>query len=69
MSIDRKTVAAAALICAGFVLAYYNVLGKLVHDWANDDNYSHGFLIVPLAALLRLGAAGQAGRRSRSSPA
>ena len=52
ISIDRKTVAAAALIGVGFLLAYYNVLGKLLHDWANDDNYSHGFLIVPLALYL-----------------
>jgi exosortase len=28
---------------------YAPVVVKLVHDWANDDNYSHGFLIVPLA--------------------
>jgi exosortase len=25
------------------------VVRKLVHDWSHDDNYSHGFLIVPLA--------------------
>jgi exosortase len=25
------------------------VIRKLVYDWGNDDNYSHGFLIVPLA--------------------
>src|SRR5205814_1738179 len=23
---------------------------KLVYDWSHDENYSHGFLIVPLAA-------------------
>jgi exosortase len=28
---------------------YAHVAAKLVHDWAHDDNYSHGFLIVPLA--------------------
>jgi exosortase len=38
---------AAAVVA--FVLCYWNVLTKLVHDWAHDDNYSHGFLIVPLA--------------------
>jgi exosortase len=38
----------AAAILA-FALCYWNVLTKLVHDWAHDDNYSHGFLIVPLA--------------------
>ena len=32
------------------MLLYRQVFEKLVHDWATDDNYSHGFLIVPLAA-------------------
>jgi exosortase len=29
---------------------YAPVVSKLVHDWSHDENYSHGFLIVPLAA-------------------
>lgn len=33
-----------------FALLYADVLRGLWHDWASDDNYSHGFLIVPLAA-------------------
>jgi len=36
-----------ALPCAWL---YAPVFAKLVHDWAHDDNYSHGFLIAPLAA-------------------
>jgi exosortase len=43
-------VAGIAVLSAAFVLLYANVMGKLVHDWAYDDNYSHGFLIVPIAA-------------------
>jgi exosortase len=38
-----------AAVIAAFVLCYWTVIAKLVHDWAHDDNYSHGFLIVPLA--------------------
>jgi exosortase len=38
-----------AAVIAAFVLCYWTVFAKLVHDWAHDDNYSHGFLIVPLA--------------------
>lgn len=34
---------------ASFVALYGEALMALVRDWANDDNYSHGFLIVPLA--------------------
>jgi exosortase len=32
------------------VILYWPVITKLVHDWLHDDNYSHGILIVPLAA-------------------
>ncbi|HWB16273.1 MAG TPA: exosortase A [Vicinamibacterales bacterium] len=32
------------------VALYWPVITKLVHDWLHDDNYSHGILIVPLAA-------------------
>jgi exosortase len=41
---------AALLVSAG--LLYAGVVKDLVRDWANDDNYSHGFLIVPIAAYL-----------------
>jgi exosortase len=40
---------ALALVVTGFALLYRQVIPKLVMDWYNDDNYSHGFLIVPLA--------------------
>lgn len=58
----NKTFAAIGLAIAAFLYLYAGVLAGLVHDWATDDNYSHGFLIVPLAAYLawerrgRLGA-------------
>jgi exosortase len=38
-----------AAVVTAFVLCYWTVITKLLHDWAHDDNYSHGFLIVPLA--------------------
>ena len=34
---------------AAFLLLYAPVLARLAQDWTNDDNYSHGWLIVPLA--------------------
>lgn len=40
----------AVLAC--FALLYRSVIVKLVSDWATDDNYSHGFLIVPIALYL-----------------
>jgi exosortase len=49
---DRKQIIASVLVVAGFALLYQHVLVKLVHDWWTDDNYSHGFLIVPIALYL-----------------
>lgn len=49
MSLRRSVV--LAVFCIGsFALLYRQVIVTLVHDWATDDNYSHGFLILPLAA-------------------
>lgn len=42
----RVTFAAAAV---GFVGLYWDVFATLISDWSTDDNYSHGFFIVPLS--------------------
>jgi exosortase len=44
-----QAAACAAMPLAAFVFLYSQALAKLVRDWAADDNYSHGFLIIPLA--------------------
>jgi exosortase len=49
MTSAKRTWTAIVLVVAGFALLYRQVIAKLVMDWYNDDNYSHGFLIVPLA--------------------
>jgi exosortase len=36
-------------VCAAGAWLYADVVATLVSDWAHDDNYSHGFLIPPLA--------------------
>ena len=42
--------AIALLAAAGSAaLLFGPMFVQLVHDWAHDDNYSHGFLIVPIA--------------------
>ncbi len=46
---DKKQLAAFALLVACFGYLYQHVIAKLVHDWYIDENYSHGFLIVPIA--------------------
>jgi exosortase A len=45
-----RLLGALALLGGSFALLYWPVFAKLVFDWAHDDNYSHGFLVVPLAA-------------------
>jgi exosortase len=46
----RHSVLPALLLFAGsFALVYWQVFARLVRDWTNDGNYSHGFLIVPLS--------------------
>jgi exosortase len=46
----NKTIAALLVLLAGsFAFLYWHVIAKLVNDWYVDDNYSHGFLIVPIA--------------------
>jgi exosortase A len=47
--LSRSNFVAPILITASFALLYGHVIAKLVHDWATDDNYSHGFLVAPLA--------------------
>jgi exosortase D (VPLPA-CTERM-specific) len=47
---DPKTVACFVTFIASFALLYHDVVINLVRDWATSgDNYSHGFLIVPIA--------------------
>src|SRR6185503_1720838 len=40
---------AVALVLGALLLVYWSVLRGLVSAWSTDDNYSHGFFIVPLA--------------------
>lgn len=47
---DAKRFWGLMALAASFGYLYRDVLVKLVHDWATDGNYSHGFLIVPIAA-------------------
>ena len=50
MTRANKEIMAAALVGAALLLVYWPVIRGLVDAWSTDDNYSHGFFIVPLAA-------------------
>jgi exosortase len=52
MSERRTRLALIVGLAVSFGLLYWTVLVALVHDWATDENYSHGFLIIPLAVFL-----------------
>jgi exosortase len=47
--IIRRLVALTAILLP-FVWLYGRVLFGLIGQWTTDENYSHGFLVVPLAA-------------------
>jgi exosortase len=45
-------VLAMTVVFVGLMAAYGHVLERLARDWASNDNYSHGFLIIPIAIYL-----------------
>jgi exosortase len=45
----RRSVASVVLLSASLLWVYRDVLSSLVRQWASDDNYSHGFFVLPLA--------------------
>jgi exosortase len=49
MTRAAQQLTAIGLVLAAFVIVYWAVLVGLVDAWSHDDNYSHGFFIVPLA--------------------
>ena len=48
--LGRKDVRVAAALLTAVGLMYAAVLASLVRQWSADDNYSHGFFVLPLAA-------------------
>lgn len=49
---SKRTIAPLLLLFGCFAFLYRHVIVDLVHDWTIDANYSHGFLIVPIALYL-----------------
>lgn len=48
----KEKAAALILVGSGYLFLFWDVLVKLVRDWRADENYSHGFLVVPLAGYI-----------------
>jgi exosortase len=47
-----KQVVFLLLLASSFILAYFPVWKSLVAAWSASDDYSHGFLILPLCAYI-----------------
>jgi exosortase len=47
--LSKGRIAAVVLLISSFAFMYHKTMVKLVSDWAADDNYSHGFFILPIA--------------------
>ena len=50
LDLRSRNLLVALALTAGVLLLYADILAALVRQWAHDDNYSHGFFVVPLAA-------------------
>jgi exosortase len=48
----NKEVTIYALFILSFGVLYGGILRQLVGDWSADSNYSHGFIIIPIALYL-----------------
>lgn len=50
LRLHGRTVPILLALGAAVVCVYGGILWSLAAQWASDDNYSHGFFVVPLAA-------------------
>jgi exosortase len=61
---EHRITLAGAFVCLGLLgLIFWPILRQFVHVWANDGNYSHGFL-VPLISLYFANLAAQRGAQA-----
>ncbi len=47
---NSRTAGVVVALAAGLVWMYWGILLSLGRQWSTDDNYSHGFFVMPLAA-------------------
>jgi exosortase len=44
-----RDIAVACVLTGAIVWMYGGIVSSLARQWASDDNYSHGFFVIPLA--------------------
>lgn len=49
MPAPRQLYLALAALLVSFGFLYRDILAGLARDWSTDDNFSHGFIVAPLA--------------------
>ena len=49
---SRARLFAAVALPAALFFSYRDVIEGLVHQWSHSEDYSHGFLILPIALYL-----------------
>ena len=49
-ALRSRTATAVGMLTVAILWLYGDVLAALVRQWSSDDNYSHGFFVIPLAA-------------------
>jgi exosortase len=49
MTRATQQLAAVGLVLGALLIVYWSVIAGLIQAWSTDDNYSHGFFIVPLS--------------------
>src|SRR5688572_21978852 len=49
MTFNARQIAATLAILAAMTVVFWQVFVRLVDAWIVDGNYSHGFLIIPIA--------------------
>lgn len=49
LDVSRRLLLSIVLVGGALAFAYYSVAAGLARQWATDDNYSHGFIVLPLA--------------------
>jgi exosortase len=52
LDMNKRSLLAYLVLAFSFALLYRQVVVLLIDDWWRDENYSHGFLIVPMALYL-----------------
>jgi len=49
LQLTKNRIVLYGILLLSFITLYRNVIAKLIQDWSIDENYSHGYLVLPVA--------------------